>query len=119
VSKPEAEFFPATVVEWTRVAGPATGLHERILASDEVNGVATRILSFEPGTDTSPNGAQCHDFWEEVYILEGSIYDITLDQTFEAGMYACRPPGMRHGPWRSPQGCTTFEVRYRLEGTPS
>jgi hypothetical protein len=35
-----------------------------------------------------------------------------LKQTFRAGEYACRPPGMRHGPWRSPEGCVTFEVRY-------
>ncbi|MED5569770.1 MAG: cupin, partial [Chloroflexota bacterium] len=28
------------------------------------------------------------------------------------GMYACRPPGMPHGPYLSPIGCTTFEVRY-------
>ncbi len=112
MSKPEAEFFPAALVEWTPVRGRASGLHERILARDDASGVATRLLRFERGCDTSPNGVQSHDFWEEVYILEGSIYDITLDQTFEAGMYACRPPGMRHGPWRSPTGCITFEVRY-------
>ncbi len=34
------------------------------------------------------------------------------NQTFGAGMYACRPPGMPHGPWHSPDGCLTFEVRY-------
>jgi hypothetical protein len=27
-------------------------------------------------------------------------------------MYACRPPGMKRGPWISKDGCTTFEVRY-------
>jgi len=27
-------------------------------------------------------------------------------------MYACRPPGMPHGPWRAPEGCITFEIRY-------
>jgi hypothetical protein len=113
VSKPEAEFFPTSHVEWTRVPGKAAGLYERVLARDEASDVATRILRFEPGCDTSPNGIQCHDFWEEVYILEGSIHDITLDERFAAGMYACRPPGMRHGPWRSPDGCMTFEVRYK------
>jgi hypothetical protein len=74
--------------------------------------VATRILNFAPGCDTSPNGPQVHDFWEEVFILEGGIHDLTLGETFTAGMYACRPPGMPHGPWTSPDGCTTFEVRY-------
>ena len=31
---------------------------------------------------------------------------------FGMATYACRPPGMRHGPWVAPDGCTTFEVRY-------
>jgi hypothetical protein len=59
-------------------------------------GVATRMLRFEPGTDTTPNGVQVHDFWEEVYILEASFTDLNLGKTFVAGMYACRPPGMPH-----------------------
>ena len=33
-------------------------------------------------------------------------------KTFTAGMYACRPPGMVHGPYRVPRGCTTLELRY-------
>src|SRR5579884_841756 len=110
--KPEREFFPATDVSWTPAAGVVAGLRERILASDPDAGVATRILHFEPGTDTTPNGVQVHDFWEEVYILEGALHDLTLNQTFPAGTYACRPPGMPHGPWRAPEGCLTFEVRY-------
>ena len=109
--KPEREFFTATDVGWTVVPGPAGGLRERILASARP-GVATRILEFAPGCDTSPNGVQVHDFWEEVYILTGAFTDLTLNQTFTAGQYACRPPGMPHGPWRSENGCTTFEVRY-------
>ena len=110
--KPELEFFAPDGIEWTRVPGDADGLYERILARGDSE-VATRLLRFEPGTDTTPNGAQVHGFWEEVYILEGSIRDLTLDQTFAAGMYACRPPGMPHGPWTAPQGALTFEVRYR------
>jgi len=27
-------------------------------------------------------------------------------------MYACRPPGMKHGPYRTEEGCMTLEVRY-------
>lgn len=111
--KPEHEFFPAGKVEFTPCAGQVASLAERILAADPEHGVATRILRFEPGTDTTPNGVQRHDFWEEVYILEGSLTDLRLGQTFTAGMYACRPPGMPHGPWRSDEGCLTFEVRYQ------
>ena len=32
------------------------------------------------------------------------MYDTTLEQTFSAGDYACRPPGMVHGPWTSARG---------------
>lgn len=110
--KPEREFFPVTDVAWTpALGGVVPGLEERILAEQDP-GIATRILRFDPGTDTSAAGVQVHDFWEEVYILEGSLHDLTLKQTFAMGTYACRPPGMPHGPWVAPQGCTTFEVRY-------
>ena len=114
MSKPEFEFFPAKNAAWIPIPGPVQGLSERILARDPKTGVATRMLHFDPGTDTSPNGTLTHDFWEEVYILEGDIYDLVLQKKFTAGMYACRPPGMKHGPWKSEQGCTTFEVRYFL-----
>jgi hypothetical protein len=52
-----------------------------------------------------------HDFCEEVYILDGAITGLRLDQAFTADMYVCRPPGMPHGPWHSPDGYPTFEVR--------
>jgi hypothetical protein len=39
------------------------------------------------------------------------MYDLTLERTFGAGEYACRPPGMVHGPWTS-DGCEMLEVRY-------
>lgn len=110
--KAEREFEPVANTPFTTCAGDVPELTERILASDGEAGVATRILRFEPGTDTTPNGVQVHDFWEEVYIVEGTLTDLRLGQTFVAGDYACRPPGMEHGPWRSEDGCTTFEVRY-------
>ena len=115
MSKPELEFFPVVSMKWTQVAGNVPGLYERILAQDAQTGVATRMLRFDPGTDTSDSGIVVHAFWEEVYILEGSIYDIALAKKFTAGMYACRPPGMKHGPWKTEGGCTTFEVRYILK----
>jgi hypothetical protein len=76
VSKPEFEFFPSADVAWTPVPGKVPGLEERILARDPHSNVATRMLRFQPGADTSPNGVLTHDFWEEIYILEGSIYDL-------------------------------------------
>lgn len=110
--KPEKEFAPVQSVEWTPVDPRVPALSERILARDAEANVATRILRFGPGTDTSPMGVQTHPFWEEVYILSGTMTDISVGQTFSEGDYACRPPGMKHGPWRTEEGCVTFEVRY-------
>ncbi|MDA8142717.1 MAG: cupin domain-containing protein [Thermoplasmatales archaeon] len=112
MAKQEHEFFDVSSIEWTPCEGNVSGLRERILSFDSIEGTATRILKFDPLVDTTPNGIQKHSFWEEVYILEGSIYDKELKKTFSKGMYACRPPGMPHGPWYSAEGCITFEVRY-------
>jgi len=113
MAKPEREFFAVQQVPWTPVQGGLiAGLSERILSADTDAGVATRMLRFDPGTNTSAAGPQVHDFWEEVYIVEGALHDLTLNQTFTQGTYACRPPGMGHGPWVAPEGCLTFEVRY-------
>ena len=110
--KPEMEFWDpfTTGHEWTKVEG-VEGLSEIVLARDDDTGSYTRLLKFEPGTDTGRQGVQVHDFWEEVLIYQGAIHDTTLDQTFSAGQYACRPPGMAHGPWTAPDGCVTFEIR--------
>jgi hypothetical protein len=111
VPKPEMEFFDPSNIPHQQVGG-VQGLSEQVLSRDEVTGNYTRVLHFEPGTDTSAMGVQVHDFWEEVWVLEGSLFDINLQETFGAGMYACRPPGMPHGPWRSVDGCKTLEFRY-------
>ncbi|MDQ3811233.1 MAG: cupin, partial [Chloroflexota bacterium] len=72
MAKLEREFFPVEQVDWTPAQGGLiAGLYERILASDHSTGVATRMLRFDPGTNTSLAGPQTHDFWEEVYIVEG------------------------------------------------
>lgn len=110
--KPELEFTPTEAVPWTQVSGGVEGQTERLLSTDPETGLATRMLRFAPGVDTTDLGVLRHDFWEEVYILEGELHDLTLDQRFGPGTYASRPPGMPHGPWRSEPGCVTFEVRY-------
>ena len=120
MSKPELEFFRPDDLPWQPVAGSATvgaggpGIMERVLSRDPATGDVTRLLRFDPGVETRETIA--HDFWEEVWILEGSLSDLGKRQTFGAGMYACRPPGMRHGPYRSPGGALLFETRYHRDG---
>ncbi len=112
MGKPEFEFTPTSSVTFAPTAPPIDGLSEAVLARDDSSDAVTRILRFEPGTDTSPNGPLRHDFWEEVYIIEGGFVDLRLGKTFSAGDWATRPPGMEHGPWVSAGGATMFEVRY-------
>ncbi|HEU5320014.1 MAG TPA: cupin domain-containing protein [Methylomirabilota bacterium] len=115
--KPALEFFRPDGLPWAPVAGSATagaggaGVTEKVLSRDPDTGDLTRLLRFEPGVETRDTIA--HDFWEEVWILSGAIVDVGLGRTFTAGMYACRPPGMPHGPYRCPDGALLFEVRYR------
>lgn len=111
--KPHREFFSTHDLPWRSVSSTVEGLSEAILAEDEEGGTATRLLRFAPGTDTSSMGPQIHDFSEEVFIIDGDLHDLTLGETFTHGMYACRPPGVEHGPWVSPTGCVALEVRYR------
>lgn len=110
--KKEFEFTPTSAVEFQPCDPPIDGLSEAILSRDSGSDAVTRILKFEPGTDTSPNGVLTHEFWEEVLILEGSFVDQRLGQTFSAGDWSTRPPGMEHGPWISHTGAKMFEVRY-------
>ena len=114
--KPELEFFAPDHIPWRPVAGSATGgaggpgVDEKVLALDEETGDMTRILRFAAGVGTKETIT--HDFWEEVWILSGELMDLGKGQTFTSGMYACRPPGMVHGPYRVPRGCMTLELRY-------
>jgi hypothetical protein len=110
--KPALEFFATASVPWSLEVGQP-GVFERVLARDETSGMLTRLLRWEPGVDTSDAGHVVHEYVEEVLILAGSMRDLTLDETFSAGDYACRPPGMVHGPWATEEGCEMLEVRYR------
>jgi hypothetical protein len=88
---------------------------ERVLSADPGSDGAelTRLARWEPGLDTSAAGVIRHPYCEEVYLLEGELEDLTLGQTFTAGHYASRPPGMPHGPYRTRTGCVMLEIRYR------
>lgn len=109
--KPEIEFKDHdTHWQWRPVEGDTLGIMEKILSHDPETGDYTRLLKFPPGIETKET--LVHDFWEEVWIVSGSLYDMAKDETYLAGYYACRPPGMKHGPYRIPHGCVTFEIRY-------
>ncbi|MGA2008765.1 MAG: cupin domain-containing protein [Solirubrobacteraceae bacterium] len=109
MAKPELEFH-APAAQWRATSTP--GQAEQILAEDPLERTCTRLLRFDPGCDTSASGTLTHDYWEEIYVVSGDLTDLRLAEEFAAGDYACRPPGMEHGPWRSRSGALLFEVRY-------
>jgi hypothetical protein len=111
MAKPAIEFIDAETIPWSPVGGQP-GMSERMLAHDPSSGLLTRMVMWAPGVDTSPAGPVEHDYFEEVFIVSGAIHDVSLGQTFAAGSYACRPPGMVHGPWTTAEGCVMFETRY-------
>jgi len=111
MTKPELEFFDTEALPWCAVDGEA-GVSQRVLAEDAATGLLTRLVRWDPGVSTSAAGPVEHEYFEEVLVLSGSLRDLTLDQTFGAGYFASRPPGMRHGPWESAEGCIMLETRY-------
>lgn len=108
--KQEREFFDPADVAWAAALG-VRGVTEKVLSTGD-GPVLTRLARWEPGLDTVEAGVIRHDYIEEVYLLEGDLTDLTLNRTFHAGEYACRPVGMAHGPYRTEAGCTMLEIRY-------
>lgn len=111
--KKEMEYFDADVnIPWTPVEGLPDGVMEKIFSIDEY-GNKSRLLKW-PVCEVAGKTLE-HDFWEETYILEGSLYDHLHDKHYLKGYYACRPPHMKHGPYTTSTGCLLFEIHYGKE----
>jgi hypothetical protein len=104
---------------WRAVAGYPDGVDEKILSGhlDEAakRGSLTRLLRFKPGVFTTASAA--HTFWEEVYVLSGDFIvgnnkEGKGGERFLPNTYACRPPGITHGPFKSETGCLLLEIRF-------
>jgi hypothetical protein len=120
INKPHLEFTRVDLAAgWEIPVGYPAGIQQKVLASnlDEVGktGSRTRLLRFEPGTFTT--APFVHDHWEEVYLISGDLV-VGNDasgvggESFEKPTYACRPPGVHHGPFKSNHGCLLFEIHY-------
>ena len=118
--KPHLEFMSLDMEDgWETPPGYPAGMQQKILTSDldeeKKTGSRSRFLRILPGTySTEPF---IHDHWEEVFLFEG---DLTVGndgegrggEKFKAPTYACRPPGVHHGPFKSDSGCVMFELHY-------
>ena len=123
VTKLHREFYEIAMQgdDWQLPEGyaPGGGVDELPLSGSldavEKRGSRTRLLRFQPGVFTTKPFV--HDYWEEVFLIEGELTVGNDEQghggeTFKAPTYACRPPGVYHGPFRSPTGCLLLEIHY-------
>ena len=104
---------------WEAVPGYPPGIHHKILAGslDEVGrrGNRTRLLRIAAGVFTTK--PFIHEYWEEVYVVSGDLIVGNDDkgehgEKFLPNTYACRPPGVLHGPFKSDTGCILLENHY-------
>ncbi len=121
INKEHMEFFAVDMGTegWHTPPGYPAGIQQKILsgALDEENGrgTRTRLLRFDPGVFTT--APFVHDYWEEVYLVSGDL-TVGNDEKGEGGTkfapntYACRPPGVYHGPFKSEDGCVLMEIHY-------
>lgn len=102
-AKPELE-FGRPGGDWTPAPGADGGVSDLLLSRDPGSGDSTLLQRYDAGGAAGP-GVITHPYWEEVLVVSGELTDRGLGLTATAGMYACRPPGMRHGPYASASGC--------------
>lgn len=120
IEKEHREFFPVDMSSgWAVPPGYPEGMQQKILsgALDEERrqGFRTRLLRFQPGVYTTQPFV--HEYWEEVYLVRGDLIVGNDDQglggeRFAPDTYACRPPGVHHGPFKSETGCLLLELHY-------
>ena len=109
----------AMTTGWETPPGYPAGIQQKILSGslDEQakSGNRSRLLRFAPGVYTIKPFV--HDYWEEVFLVSGDLI-VGNDENGDGGerfrplTYACRPPGVHHGPFKSIGGCVLFEIHY-------
>jgi len=97
---------------WEMIAESNGKLEQLTLAIDELTGDYTRLTRFKAGANTNNFGSKVHDYPEEIFVLSGRLYDEAFGLWLEAGHYASRPPGERHGPFVCESECVVLEVSY-------
>ncbi len=105
-------FDPKNAGQWRPVAGLEAMAEELTLSLDPESGEYTRLTRFLPGADTAAFGGKSHDYPEEIFVVSGRLFDAEFGIWLEAGHYASRPPGERHGPFRTDSGCVVLEISF-------
>ena len=120
IHKEHREFHALNMDEgWHTPPGYPSGIQQKILAGslDEPNrrGNRTRLLRFQPGVYTTKPFV--HEYYEEVFVVSGDLIvgndeNGNNGESFPPNSYACRPPGVFHGPFKSAGGCVLLEIHY-------
>lgn len=120
INKQHKEFHLLDMTEgWATPPGYPKGIQQKILSGEldehAKRGSRTRFLRFQPGVFTTKPFV--HEYWEEVYLVSGDLIVGNDEQgkngeSFFPNTYACRPPGVHHGPFKSEGGCLLLEIHY-------
>jgi hypothetical protein len=111
--KEHKEFFTIDLSEgWEAIPGYPDGIQQKILSGwlneSKRTGTRTRLLRFAPGAFTTKPFE--HEYWEEVFQVSGDL--MVGGETFGPMTYACRPPHVKHGPFKSKNGCILYEIHF-------
>ena len=114
--KPQTDLHSVEDIPWTEIPAGASGatgkgVTEKLLSVDPDNpDYCSRLLKMEKGFRST--GVVTHPFWEEVWVIKGTLIDEGNKVTSKEGWYCCRHPGMPHGPFYAPEEVMTFEIHY-------
>jgi len=83
---------------------------QKTLNIDLSTGVYTRIVRMLPGFESKVEDE--HDYWEEVFYLEGELVEEKKRITLKRHSYECIPPHTKHGPFKTEVGCELLVITY-------
>ncbi|WP_345986454.1 cupin domain-containing protein [Sulfurimonas sp. HSL-1656] len=97
---------------WEDIPGSDGNLQQLTIALDSDSGDYTRLTRFKDGYSTKAFGAKSHDYPEEIYVVQGRLYDMAFNMWLEPGCYASRPPHEVHGPFIAEGDVIILEISF-------
>lgn len=110
--KPQINWCDTNSISWEKVEGGPNGVEEKILCRDPETGSYTRLVKFKPGVEVLETLE--HDFYEEIYVIKGTIVNLVTNSIVTEGSYCFRHPHMKHGQFRTPDVAILLEIRTYL-----
>lgn len=95
--------------KFRQVEGEPKGVTEAVLHRHP-DGSYSHVLRIAAGVEIP--GPAVHEFYEEVYYIEGEMLNRGTGETIRGGMYVFHNPGEPHGPFRCVKPCLLVEFRY-------